>query len=86
MPSGEPAGARARVVSAGCVCVRVCVCVCVCVRPPPSLESTERGGQAKARMSVRRPVCVVARHIVLSVGALADRLPGSTRLSQVLAV
>ena len=36
-------------------------------------------------MSVRRPAPLVAQHQVLSVGALADRLPGSTRLSQVLA-
>ena len=36
-------------------------------------------------MSVRRPAPLVAQHQALSVGALADRLPGSTRLSQVLA-
>ena len=36
-------------------------------------------------MSVRRPAPLVAQHEVLTVGALADRLPGSTRLSQVLA-
>ena len=36
-------------------------------------------------MSVRRPAPLVAQHQVLEVGALADRLPGSTRLSQVLA-
>lgn len=36
-------------------------------------------------MSVRRPAPLVAQHQVLTVGALADRLPGSTRLSQVLA-
>ncbi len=35
-------------------------------------------------MSVRRPAPLVAQHQVLEVGALADRLPGSTRLSQVL--
>lgn len=36
-------------------------------------------------MSVRRPAPLVAQHEALTVGALADRLPGSTRLSQVLA-
>lgn len=36
-------------------------------------------------MSVRRPAPLVARHEALAVGALADRLPGSTRLSEVLA-
>jgi len=35
-------------------------------------------------MSVRRPAPLVAQREALSVGALADRLPGSTRLSQVL--
>jgi len=36
-------------------------------------------------MSVRRPAPLVAQHEALAVGALADRLPGATRLSQVLA-
>ena len=36
-------------------------------------------------MSVRRPAPLVARHEALAVGALAERLPSATRLSQVLA-